>query len=256
SITTPSFSILLDQIPPLPFLLAYSQSLTTPTAFLIFDQIMVNKLISGRMAESENLSPQQPPQRIQAVLRFCDDDTFNFSMRGLPRPASWLGSHSESAIAAMAGIVPSTNARFYAIVKPLYDELRPDSWLWMRAFSLYFSGFLVLDGSEVNFSSDGARNYVQNVTEALHSSVHFEASIILQSRNPFVEYAVQYAIAVAYATLGNDNKELLQKLLSHGRDSLWFIRTTDRYLIIDTMIFDLQLKAVKLHDQVTRHVMQ
>ncbi|GJX09197.1 hypothetical protein Tco_0199056 [Tanacetum coccineum] len=162
-----------------------------------------------------------------------DDDTFNFSMRGLPSPASWLGSHSESAIAAMAGIVPSTNARFYAIVKPLYDELRPDSWLWMRAFSLYFSGFLVLDGSEVNFFSDGARNYVQNVTEALHSLVHFEASIIIQSRNPFVEYVVQYAIAVAYATLGNDNKELLQKLLSHGRDSLWFIRTTDRYLIID-----------------------
>ncbi|PWA45041.1 phosphomevalonate kinase, ERG8 [Artemisia annua] len=29
-----------------------------------------------------------------------------------------------------AGIVLSTNARFYAIVKPLYDELRPDSWLW------------------------------------------------------------------------------------------------------------------------------
>ncbi|KAD2804056.1 hypothetical protein E3N88_37433 [Mikania micrantha] len=27
-----------------------------------------------------------------------------------------------------AGIVLSTNARFYAIVKPLYDELRPDSW--------------------------------------------------------------------------------------------------------------------------------
>ncbi|GJZ96946.1 hypothetical protein Tco_0669280 [Tanacetum coccineum] len=33
-----------------------------------------------------------------------DDDTFNFSMRGLPRPASWLGSHTESAVAAMAGV--------------------------------------------------------------------------------------------------------------------------------------------------------
>ena len=41
-----------------------------------------------------------------------------------------------------AGIVLSTNARFYAIVKPLYDELRPDAWLWVRIFSLYFSGFL------------------------------------------------------------------------------------------------------------------
>ncbi|GJT14090.1 phosphomevalonate kinase, peroxisomal [Tanacetum coccineum] len=146
-----------------------------------------------------------------------------------------------------AGIVLSTNARFYAIVKPLYDELRPDSWLWVRIFSFYFSGFLVLDGSEVNFSSDGPRNYVQNVAKALHSSVHFEASIILhilplevefrnhitcsyefltafglcffsESRNPFVEYAVQYAIAAAYATLGNDKKDLLQKLLLHGFD--------------------------------------
>lgn len=31
-----------------------------------------------------------------------------------------------------AGIVLSTNARFYAIVKPLYEEIRPDSWAWVR----------------------------------------------------------------------------------------------------------------------------
>lgn len=29
-----------------------------------------------------------------------------------------------------AGIVLSTNARFYAIVKPLYDEIKPESWAW------------------------------------------------------------------------------------------------------------------------------
>ncbi|GJR43667.1 hypothetical protein Tco_1311770 [Tanacetum coccineum] len=34
----------------------------------------------------------------------CDDDTFNFSMRGLLRLASWLDSYTESAIAAMAGV--------------------------------------------------------------------------------------------------------------------------------------------------------
>ncbi|GJZ26489.1 hypothetical protein Tco_0570742 [Tanacetum coccineum] len=33
-----------------------------------------------------------------------DDDTFLFSMRGLPTPVSWLGNHTESAIAAMAGV--------------------------------------------------------------------------------------------------------------------------------------------------------
>ncbi|KAM7490990.1 hypothetical protein LguiA_033911 [Lonicera macranthoides] len=31
-----------------------------------------------------------------------------------------------------AGIVLSTNARFYAIVKPLNDELKPDCWAWVR----------------------------------------------------------------------------------------------------------------------------
>lgn len=30
-----------------------------------------------------------------------------------------------------AGIVLSTNARFYAIVKPLYDEIKPESWAWV-----------------------------------------------------------------------------------------------------------------------------
>ena len=30
------------------------------------------------------------------------------------------------------GIVLSTSARFYAIVKPLYDELKPDSCMWVR----------------------------------------------------------------------------------------------------------------------------
>ncbi|KAL4583791.1 hypothetical protein LXL04_008375 [Taraxacum kok-saghyz] len=34
-----------------------------------------------------------------------------------------------------AGIVLSTNARFYAIVKPLYDELKPECWLWVSPFS-------------------------------------------------------------------------------------------------------------------------
>lgn len=35
-----------------------------------------------------------------------------------------------------AGIVLSTNARFYAIVKPIYEELKPESWAWVRDLSL------------------------------------------------------------------------------------------------------------------------
>ena len=30
-----------------------------------------------------------------------------------------------------AGIVLSTTARFYAIVKPFYEEVKQDSWAWV-----------------------------------------------------------------------------------------------------------------------------
>nr|GEW36880.1 hypothetical protein [Tanacetum cinerariifolium] len=67
----------------------------------------------GRMTESENRSTQQPSHahtcRITFLLKNRDDDTFNFSMRGLLRPASWLGNYTESAIAAMAGV----RSRYY-----------------------------------------------------------------------------------------------------------------------------------------------
>lgn len=33
-----------------------------------------------------------------------------------------------------AGLVLSTNARFYAIVKPIYEEIKPDSWAWVRGY--------------------------------------------------------------------------------------------------------------------------
>lgn len=29
-----------------------------------------------------------------------------------------------------AGLVLSTNARFYAIVKPINEEVKPESWAW------------------------------------------------------------------------------------------------------------------------------
>lgn len=36
------------------------------------------------------------------------------------------------------------------------------------------------------------------------------------SRNPFVEYALQYAVAAAHAIIGKTNGEKLQKLLLLG----------------------------------------
>lgn len=39
------------------------------------------------------------------------------------------------------GLVLSTTARFYAIVRPIHDELSPDSWAWVRPSSPQSSGF-------------------------------------------------------------------------------------------------------------------
>jgi hypothetical protein len=43
-----------------------------------------------------------------------------------------------------AGLVLSTNARFYAIVKPVYPETKPDSWAWVCSLFFYSSCNLIL----------------------------------------------------------------------------------------------------------------
>ncbi len=42
-----------------------------------------------------------------------------------------------------------------------------------------------------------------------------------ESRNPFVEQAVQYAVATAYATFDKSKDELLHKLLLQG--NVWYV---------------------------------
>ena len=37
-----------------------------------------------------------------------------------------------------AGIVLSTTARFYAIVRPIYDEITPESWAWVSILPQFF----------------------------------------------------------------------------------------------------------------------
>jgi hypothetical protein len=39
-----------------------------------------------------------------------------------------------------------------------------------------------------------------------------------ETRNPFVEYAVQYSVAAAYATADQNKKDLLHKLLLQGKN--------------------------------------
>ncbi|KDP21278.1 hypothetical protein JCGZ_21749 [Jatropha curcas] len=101
-----------------------------------------------------------------------------------------------------AGIVLSTNARFYAIVKPLYDEIKPDSWAWAWTDVKLTSPQLSRESSY--------KLSLKNLTlQCVSSST---------SRNPFVEQAVQYAVAAAHATFGIDKKDVLNKLLLQGLD--------------------------------------
>lgn len=100
-----------------------------------------------------------------------------------------------------AGIVLSTNARFYAIVKPLYDELRSDCWAW--------------SWTDLKLTSPQMGREAMYKMSLKHFILQCTSS---ESRNPFVEYAVQYAVAAAYATFDDNKKDALQKLLLKGFD--------------------------------------
>ncbi|GMQ04152.1 hypothetical protein CsSME_00049672 [Camellia sinensis var. sinensis] len=101
-----------------------------------------------------------------------------------------------------AGIVLSTNARFYAIVKPFYEEIKPDSWAWAW--------------TDVKLTSPQMSRETTYKMSLKHLALQCISSS--ESRNPFVEYAVQYAVAAALATLEKDKKDLLHKLLLQGLD--------------------------------------
>ncbi|TXG61526.1 hypothetical protein EZV62_012889 [Acer yangbiense] len=101
-----------------------------------------------------------------------------------------------------AGIVLSTNARFYAIVKPLSEEINPDSWAW--------------GWTDVKLTSP------QLLRESLYKmslkNLTIQCVSSSESRNPFVENAVQYAVAAAYAIFDKNKKDVLHKLLLQGLD--------------------------------------
>ncbi|KAM3233225.1 phosphomevalonate kinase, peroxisomal isoform X2 [Capsicum annuum] len=101
-----------------------------------------------------------------------------------------------------AGIVLSTNARFYGIVKPLHEEVKPESWAWGWA--------------DVKLTSP------QMARETMYKlslkNLKLQTVSSSESRNPFVEHAVEYAIAAAHATFDKDKKDMLHKLLLKGLD--------------------------------------
>lgn len=101
-----------------------------------------------------------------------------------------------------AGLVLSTNARFYAMVKPIYDDLKPESWAWTW-MDVKLSSPQLARETMYKFS-------MKNLTLQCVSSS--------DARNPFVEQAVQYVIAAAHARIDQDKKNVLQKRLLQGLD--------------------------------------
>ncbi|KAK7410703.1 hypothetical protein VNO78_01705 [Psophocarpus tetragonolobus] len=99
-----------------------------------------------------------------------------------------------------AGLVLSTNARFYAIVKPLFPEIIPDSWAWAWTDVQLTSPQL---SREASYKLALKNLAIQPVSPS-------------DSRNPFVEFAVQYSVASAYATFDLSKRDLLHKLLLRG----------------------------------------
>ncbi|GAV84968.1 GHMP_kinases_N domain-containing protein, partial [Cephalotus follicularis] len=91
-----------------------------------------------------------------------------------------------------AGIVLSTNARFYAIIQPFTTNSTPIPGL-RPYFILSLSYYLLL------------------------LFLHLYDFLFCESRNPFVEQAVQYVVAAAHVTF-DKNKDVLHKLLLQGLD--------------------------------------
>ncbi|KAI5656391.1 hypothetical protein M9H77_25184 [Catharanthus roseus] len=101
-----------------------------------------------------------------------------------------------------AGIVLSTNARFYAIVKPIYEELKPESWAWAW--------------TDVKLTSPQMSRETMYKMSLKYLTLQCVSSS--DSRNPFVEHAIRYVVAAAYAKFDNDRKDSLRKLLLQGLD--------------------------------------
>ncbi|CAI0418724.1 unnamed protein product [Linum tenue] len=110
-----------------------------------------------------------------------------------------------------AGIVLSTNARFYAIVKPLFDQLSPESWAWAWSD-------VKLTSPQLNRESMYKLSLKNLNLQRVSSRQVFFPGFLYDSGNPFVEHAVEYAVAAANATFDRNKKDDLNKLLLQGLD--------------------------------------
>ncbi|CAN6313384.1 unnamed protein product [Urochloa humidicola] len=100
-----------------------------------------------------------------------------------------------------AGLVLSTTARFYAVVRPLIDSLPADSWAWAW--------------TDVKVSSPQLSREATYKLSLKKSTLQLTS--VRESANPFVEQAIQFSIAAAKATISDkEKKDALDKLLLQG----------------------------------------
>ncbi|KAJ0971773.1 hypothetical protein J5N97_019732 [Dioscorea zingiberensis] len=111
------------------------------------------------------------------------------------------------------GIVLSTTARFYAIVKPIREEIEPGSWAWAW--------------TDVKVTSPQLLREATYKLSLKHSNLQCTSS--RGSSNPFVEQAVEYVVAAAKAiSADKGTKDELNKLLLQGLD-ITIIGSNDFY---------------------------
>ncbi|KAJ3678722.1 hypothetical protein LUZ60_002525 [Juncus effusus] len=102
-----------------------------------------------------------------------------------------------------AGVVLSTTARFYAIVRPILDQIPPDSWAWAWA--------------DVKVTSPQLAREATYKLSLKNSTLQCTSS--REGTNPFVEQAIQYCVAACKVVLvDKDKNDAFDKLLLHGLD--------------------------------------
>ncbi|KAK9699010.1 hypothetical protein RND81_08G147200 [Saponaria officinalis] len=101
-----------------------------------------------------------------------------------------------------AGLVLSTNARFYAIVNPIHNDDHPNSWAWSWMD-------VKLTAPQLSRETMYKMSFKNFILQCVSPS---------DGRNAFVEQALQYVVATAYAKVDKDKKDALEKLLKRGLD--------------------------------------
>ncbi|KAL6002736.1 hypothetical protein ACLOJK_022956 [Asimina triloba] len=145
------------------------------------------------------------------------------------------------------GIVLSTTARFYAIVKPLYEAVNPNSWAWIYSPRIRIQcallACLMIQGTHYSLFTKkitgvcwhsqlisekpaqgeqiacGNCRQVSMWTVLVEVETSQSSEVKLDPGNPFIEQALQYSVAAACSICSDKGmKDRLHKLLLQGLD--------------------------------------